>query len=631
MEQLLSMWIIFVSFLLLLNTGNCVEDEVSSTLINFLAKLSNNNGRQNSNLAWKPGSDPCRDLWQGVVVCDDKNASVQKLFLNRSSLAGTLDVAMLCNSKPLAASLTSLNLDGNNISGGIANEVGNCKNLSHLNVSGNQLSGILPTSLAMLSNLKELDISNNRFSGNLPNMSSLSGLNIFLAQNNQLTGEIPPYNFSKFDYFNVSFNDLSGPIPDLQNHFSADSFLGNPELCGNNLPKSCSSYAISDAKPPDSEESKGPSKRQILMYSGYAILCLVFILLVVLALCTGNKTRNKVEAEEEATDDSTIDKPSYVSNEYQSSLSRPQVSSTTESGMVSQSLVVLSRPNVNDITLEDLMRSPAELIGRGKFGSLYKVMLDNGMMVVVKRINDLNISSHDFKQRMQTVSQVQHHYVLSPLAFYCSKQEKLLVYEYQENGSLFKLLHGNSKDFDWTSRLGIAATVAGALAFMHQALEECGIRIAHGNLKSSNILLNKNRDACISEYGATVMDDQELKIQQSSSFASSYAAGASDVFKGDVYGFGVILLELLTGKLVKSNGMDLTEWVESVVREEWTGEVFDRSLISECASEERMVNLLQVAIKCINHSPEARPTMNQVAHMINAIKEEEEKSLIYEA
>lgn len=167
---------------------------------------------------------------------------------------------------------------------------------------------------------------------------------------------------------------------------------------------------------------------------------------------------------------------------------------------------------------------------------------------------------------------------------------------------------------------------------MHQELIECGIRIAHGNLKSSNILLNKNMEACISEYGIMVMDDQDLKIQQqSSSFASSYTTGASDAFKGDVYGFGVILLELLTGKLVKSNGMDLTEWVESVVKEEWTGEVFDRSLISEYANEERMVNLLQVAIKCVNHSPEARPSMNQVSHMINVIKEEEEKSLISEA
>ena len=198
-----------------------------------------------------------------------------------------------------------------------------------------------------------------------------------------------------------------------------------------------------------------------------------------------------------------------------------------------------------------------------------------------------------------------------------------LVYQ----GTCTKVLYvssGNQKAFDWTSRLGIAATTAEALAFMHQGLGQHGI--VHGNMKSSNILLNKNMEPCISEYGVTGVDDQ-----QSSSFASPFASGASsDAFKGDVYGFGVILLELLTGKLVKSEGIDLTEWVQSVVREEWTGEVFDKALISEYASEERMVNLLQVAIRCVNRSPEARPSMNQVALMINTIKEEEEKSLIYE-
>lgn len=191
---------------------------------------------------------------------------------------------------------------------------------------------------------------------------------------------------------------------------------------------------------------------------------------------------------------------------------------------------------------------------------------------------------------------------------------------------VLNMISGTAKSFDWTSRLGIAATIAETLAFMHGELGQHGI--VHGNLKSSNILLNKNMEPCISEYGAMGKDDQ-----QNSPFATPpniASAGGGSLFKGDVYGFGVILLELLTGKLVKSNGIDLTDWVQSVVREEWTGEVFDRCLLSEYASEERMVNLLQVAIRCVNRSPEARPSMNQVALMINTIKEEEEKSLIYE-
>lgn len=173
------------------------------------------------------------------------------------------------------------------------------------------------------------------------------------------------------------------------------------------------------------------------------------------------------------------------------------------------------------------------------------------------------------------------------------------------------------KAFDWPSRLSCAATIADTLAFMHEDLQKVGI--AHGNLKSSNILLNKNMEPCISEYGLMEINDKDDKLPGKVSAASS----ASSTFRADIYGFGVILLELLTGKLVQHNGVDLTSWVHSVVREEWTAEVFDKSLYSEGASEERMVNLLQVAIKCVNRSPEARPSMKQVAAMINTIKEDD--------
>ncbi|KAL6135746.1 hypothetical protein ACLB2K_067972 [Fragaria x ananassa] len=223
---------------------------------------------------------------------------------------------------------------------------------------------------------------------------------------------------------------------------------------------------------------------------------------------------------------------------------------------------------------------------------------------------------------MQRLDQAKHPNVLSALAFYSSRQEKLLVYEYQYNGSLFRLIHGNQggKAFNWTSRLCCAATIADTLAFMHDDLQKDGI--AHGNLKSSNILLNKNMEPCISEYGLMEINDHDKILPGKVSAATS----DSTTFKADIYGFGVILLELLTGKLVQHNGVDLTSWVHSVVREEWTAEVFDKSLYSECASEERMVNLLQVAIKCVNRSPEARPSMKQVATMINNINEDEDKS-----
>ncbi|KAK9926924.1 hypothetical protein M0R45_024132 [Rubus argutus] len=305
---------------------------------------------------------------------------------------------------------------------------------------------------------------------------------------------------------------------------------------------------------------------------------------------------------------------------------------SVETGMVPP-LVVLTSPLLRGLTFEELLRAPAELLGRGKHGSLYKVMLDGGVNLVVKRIRNCGISSDNFKTRMKKIDQVKCHNVLPAVAFYCSRQEKLLVYEYQPNGNLFKLLHGSptSQIFDGGSRLNVADSIAEALAFMHRELHEDGI--AHGNLKSMNILFNMAMEPCISEYGVMEVENQDQSVLSPKNEIQNDNANkghAYSTFKGDVYAFGVILLELLTGKLVQKNGFDLPSWVNSVVKEEWTVEVFDRALISEGASEERMVNLLQVALKCIDASPNDGPTMSRVSLMIKSIKEEEESSITFD-
>lgn len=181
--------------------------------------------------------------------------------------------------------------------------------------------------------------------------------------------------------------------------------------------------------------------------------------------------------------------------------------------------------------------------------------------------------------------------------------------------------------FDWGSRISIAASIAEALGFMHKELQVDGI--AHGNLKSSNILLKDDMDPCISEYGLMVVENQGQSFDsEADNLKRKDPTGgqAYSTLKVDIYGFGVILLELLTGKLVENSGFDLAKWVHSVVKEEWTGEVFDKSLVRDGTSEESMVSLLQVALKCINQSPEARPSMGEVAAIINCIREEEERS-----
>ncbi|WCJ36043.1 Leucine-rich repeat protein kinase family protein [Euphorbia peplus] len=585
------------------------EDEnVRQSLVQFMDKLSEGgNVNQDPNWGWNITSDPCVANWTGVFC--DPSFHVKRIILNDYNLTGIFDDTSLC----LAESLNVISLSQNSISGSLTQGIANCKQLTHLYLGTNKLSGDIPESLYHLKKLKRLDISYNSFSGQV---SRIIGLLTFFVQDNQLSGPIPDFNFSQLEFFNVSNNNFSGPIPDTKGKFKADSYLVNPGLCGDLVSNACA-----PSNPPPKQDSRDSSSNGVLIYSGYFFLGLILLILIAIKVMSKKKKPNEAKTDSSSKGSvETSTKPSSTSDEFKTTRNRSEysISSVEVGGAVSQSLVALASPMGKNLRFEDLLRAPAELLGKGKHGSLYKVLRSNGEVLTVKRIKDWNISNEDFKTRMERIDQVKHPRSLPALAYYCSKQEKLLVYEFQENGSLFKLLHGsqNGQVFDWENRLSVAVIIAETLTSLHQEFHEDGI--GHGNLKSTNILFNKNMEPCISEYGLNkVLENQDK------AFISQ-----TDSFKLDVYGYGVILLELLTGKLVQNSGIDLGKWVRSVVTEEWTAEVFDKALLSEGASEERMVNLLQVALKCINPNPSQRPNISEVGGMINSIKEEDERSII---
>lgn len=444
----ISLWVLLVcSFLLLVPNSDAVDDSVKSSLIQFLAKLSSQNGLQNHNLGWNISSDPCKDGWLGLV-CDGRNESVKKLFLDGLNLSGTLQTSFLCNSKPLMDSLNVLSINYNNISGEIPDDIENCKELTRFHIRGNKFNGNLPSSLSKLVNLRRLELSNNNLSGNLPDLSRISGLTMFLAENNMFSGEIPQFEFSNFESFNVSFNNFSGSIPtDGGSYFASNSFMGNPLLCGEPLPTKCHSIKLQEVKP-GVEESNHNNKDHILIYSGYIILGVFLTVIVIFMICKRRKRESKGDSRLStnrvvAVDDDGINKFSTVSLSSEYKTSKPEFSMlSTESGGLSSSLIVPTTSVVNGLKFEDLLKAPAELIGRGNHGSLYKVMFDYGMVFAVKRFKDWGISTDEFMKRMWTIDRVKHPNVLPPLAFYSSDHEKLLVYEFQSNGSLFSLLHG---------------------------------------------------------------------------------------------------------------------------------------------------------------------------------------------
>ncbi|XP_068306379.1 probable inactive receptor kinase At2g26730 [Pyrus communis] len=622
----ISIWALAILIILVIFPMADSEDQewtqIKQALVQFMDKLSPANAAsRDGNWGWNMSSDPCIDKWEGVT-CDRKN-SVKKIVLETSNLTGVLDANSLC----MVKSVGVVSLKNNNITGLLSEDIGNCRDLTHLYISGNHFSGELPESLSHLNNLKRVDISSNNFSGVLPDFAKISGLISFLAQNNRLDGQIPDFHFFNLKEFNVSNNDFSGPIPDVNGQFGKDSFLGNPKLCGKPLQNECPPAIPTPVMP---KKSKKSSSKKLLLFSGCIVLGLVVVCFFLFKLAIKKiredkeKGRNKKIAANDAA--STVPSNTISSGELMAGGGHKMAEyslSSVESGMAPP-LVVLTSPLLRGLSFEELLRAPAELLVRGKNGSLYKIMLDRGLNLVVKRIRNSGISREKFKTRLTQIDQVKCRNVLPAVAFYCSRQEKLLVYEYQPNGSLFNLLHesSNGQIFDWGSRLSVAEIIAESLAFMHQELHEHGI--AHGNLKSKNILFNTSMEPCISEYGIMEIENQDQShLSPNSGIESSNAGHAGSTFKGDVYGFGVILLELLTGKLVQQNGLDLPRWVHSVVSEEWTVEVFDGALIQEGASEERMVKLLQVAMRCINE----RPSMSRVSAMIKSIKEEEERSV----
>ncbi|XP_057440013.1 probable inactive receptor kinase At2g26730 [Lotus japonicus] len=606
--------------------ANSEEQVVVKALVKFMEKLAPENGSKNAMWGWNLTSDPCTDHWHGVI-CYSNNQYVKNIILENLKFSGVVDANSLC----VAKSIQILSLRNNNLQGLISEDIGNCKLLTHLLLSGNRFSGDLPLSVAELKNLKRLHVNDNYFTGQLPNMARISSLISFLAQNNNFSGEIPDFQFSNLDAFNVSNNKLTGQVPDVRGRFHAESFSGNANLCGKPLSKACPNPPQSHVK-----KDKKSFSEDLPIYSGYIILSFILLLFLVYKCMRKCQTKEKAlvaekkdMAEDTSGDNNKASETSISINGSKNWLNgfKSECSLTSlESGMTTSGLVLFSSRRLRGMQFEDLLSAPAELIRRGKHGSLYKVMLDNGMVLAVKRIKDWGISKQDFQRRMNMIADVKHPLVMPPVAYYCSQQEKLLAYEFLQNGSLFMLLYGSQSgnSLDWGSRLNVAAKVSKALAYMHEELSESGI--AHGNLKSSNILFDKNMDPRISEYGLMVAEDDSISRKKSRDNRNPIAA----TFKADVYAFGVMLLELLTGKVVKNDGFDLVQWVDSVVREEWTVEVFDKFLISQSISEERMMNLLQIALKCISASPNDRPSMSQVAVMTNALKEEDEKSISFD-
>lgn len=449
---------------------------------------------------------------------------------------------------------------------------------------------------------------------------------------------------------------MYGHVPEnLLKKFSDQSFSGNEGLCGptplphcsgNNIPPPVASAQTVQSNPSSFPTTtpiidntkiykrKGLSPGSIVaIVVANSVLVLVVISFVVAYYC-GRYSRY---SNSRMGSESGKRRSSYGS-EKKVFASNGGGDSDGTSATDKSKLVFFDRKK--QFELEDLLKASAEMLGKGSLGTVYKAVLDDGITVAVKRLKDANpCGRKEFEQYMDVIGKLRHPNIVKLRAFYYAKEEKLLVYDYLPNGSLHSLLHGNRGPgripLDWTTRISLVLGAARGLARVHEEYEAA--RIPHGNVKSSNVLLDKNGVASISDFGLALL----LNPVHATARLGGYRAPEQVELKrlsqkADVYSFGVLLLEVLTGRAPsqypspsrplaeeEEEAVDLPKWVRSVVRDEWTAEVFDQELLRYKNIEEELVAMLHVAMVCVVPHPEKRPSMSEVVKLIEEIRVEQ--------
>ncbi|XVE71974.1 hypothetical protein DITRI_Ditri11bG0001100 [Diplodiscus trichospermus] len=595
--------IIVFSFFLWTTFFISVKSDLASDRAALVALRAAVGGRS---LLWNLSSGPCN--WTGVDCVQNR---VVELRLPGKGLSGQLPIAI-----GNLTQLQTLSLRFNALSGPIPSDFAKLTSLRNLYLQGNRFSGEIPGFLFSLQNLIRLNLAKNNFTGKIPeSIKNLKRLGTLYLENNQLSGSIPDIDLPSLVQFNVSFNQLNGSIPKGLSGKPQSAFLGN-SLCGKPL-VSCNGTESSGSK------LSGGAIAGIVIGSVIAVLLILILLICLCRRKGGKKTEMRDIAPAKQTEVETPgDKAAGESDTRSSGLSGVVKKDAKSSG--SKNLVFFGKvPRVFD--LEDLLRASAEVLGKGTFGTAYKATLEMGVVVAVKRLKDVTVSEKEFKEKMEVVGALDHQNLVPLRAYYFSRDEKLLVYDYMPMGSLSALLHGNRGSgrtpLNWDTRSGIALGAARGFAYLHSK----GPGISHGNIKSSNILLTTSYEARVSDFGLAQLAGPTSTPNRVDGYRAPEVTDARKVSqKADVYSFGILILELLTGKapthaLLNEEGVDLPRWVQSIVREEWTAEVFDLELLRYQNVEEDMVQLLQLAINCTAQYPDKRPSMAEVTRQIEEL------------
>ncbi|KAI8536093.1 hypothetical protein RHMOL_Rhmol10G0229100 [Rhododendron molle] len=452
------------------------------------------------------------------------------------------------------------------LSGQLVPQLGELTNLQYLELYSNNLSGPIPSAIGNLTNLVSLDLYLNSFSGPIPDtLGQLTKLRFLRLNNNSLSGPIPLSltNITALQVLDLSNNGLSGPVPDNGSFslFTPISFANNLNLCGPVTEKPCPGSPPFSPPPPFVPPST-----------------------------TASPTEEDPEVH----------------------------------------LGQLKRFSLRELQVATDSFSNKNILGRGGFGKVYKGRLADGSLVAVKRLKEERTPGGElqFQTEVEMISMAVHRNLLRLRGFCMTPTERLLVYPYMANGSVASCLRERPPSelpLDWPTRKRIALGSSRGLSYLH---DHCDPKIIHRDVKAANILLDEEFEAVVGDFGlAKLMDYKDTHVTTAvrgtiGHIAPEYLSTGKSSEKTDVFGYGIMLLELITGqrafdlaRLANDDDVMLLDWVKGLLKEKKLEMLVDPDLQTNYVDAE-VEQLIQVALLCTQGSPMDRPKMSDVVRML---------------
>ncbi|KAK8960454.1 Protein NSP-INTERACTING KINASE 3 [Platanthera guangdongensis] len=498
-----------------------------------------------------------------------------------------------------------LGLPSQSLSGTLSPCIGNLTNLQSVLLQNNAISGPIPDSIGRLEKLQTLDLSNNHFSGSIPvSLGGLTNLNYLRLNNNSLSGACPDSlsNVKGLTLLDLSFNNLRGPFPKLfARTFNID---GNSFMCAQNSGVNCSSLSLDPISyPPDDLKALSQPgvtrNRRIIISCAASIGSLLFVVIVAMLLWWHRRCARKIFVD--------------VNAQYD-----PEVR-----------LGHLKRYSFKELRTATNHFDSKNILGKGGYGIVYKGFMRDGTTVAVKRLRDYNALSGEvqFQTEVEMISLAVHRNLLRLYGFCMTENERLLVYPYMPNGSVSSQLrehiHGRPV-LNWPRRKGIALGTARGLLYLH---EQSDPKIIHRDVKAANILLDEDFEAIVGDFGlAKLLDHRESHVTTAvrgtvGHIAPEYLSTGQSSEKTDVFGFGILLLELITGqkavdfgRAVNQKGVML-DWVKKIHQNKTLSLMVDKDLKNNYDRVE-LEEMVQVALLCTQYHAARRPKMSEVLRML---------------